>query len=130
MRHRGSRAGGGGAYAHQIQQQQSQSHQQQLQQVQQIDRTQSLARAREARQVEKSLAEIGTVFGKMSTLLVSQGETITKIEDDIESAHYDVSAGQNEITILYQLKKGNRMLIIKTFALLIFLIIFMRFYAR
>jgi t-SNARE complex subunit (syntaxin) len=82
----------------------------------------------EARQAETALGELGTLFGKMSSLIVRQGETLEKIEDDVEAAHADVMAGQDEIAKLYSIKKGNRPLIIKTFAILIFLIIFMRGY--
>jgi syntaxin 5 len=82
----------------------------------------------EARQAETALGELGTLFGKMSSLIVEQGETLEKIEDDVEAAHADVMAGQDEIAKLYSIKKGNRPLIIKTFAILIFLIIFMRGY--
>jgi hypothetical protein len=53
---------------------------------------------------------------------------IDKIEDDVEAAAVDVQKGQNVITDVYSLKKGNRPLIIKVFATLIFVIIFMRFY--
>ena len=74
------------------------------------------------------LGELGQLFGKMSNLITHQGETLEKIEDDIENAHNDVIAGQEELTKLYHIKKGNRPLIIKTFAILIFLIVFMRRY--
>lgn len=55
-------------------------------------------------------------------------EKIDKIEDDVEAAALDVQAGQDSIAKVYDLKKGNRPLIIRTFAVLIFVIIFMRFY--
>jgi hypothetical protein len=118
-------------------------------------------RVNEARQAERSLAELGTLFGKMSvraplaeyskfgystseivshflhylsmayqSLITQQSEVIDKVEDDVEAALVDVAAGQQEITTLYSIKKGNRALIIKTFALLIFFIVFMRFYAK
>ena len=64
----------------------------------------------------------------MSTLITQQGETLDSIEDDVECALVDVSAGQEELTILYSIKKGNRPLILKTYAILIFLIVFMRGY--
>jgi hypothetical protein len=91
---------------------------------------QTATRLKEARQAEQSLAALGTVFGKMSTLISQQSETLSKIEDDVEAAHFDVNAGHEEITTLYAIKKGNRMLIIKVFCLLNFLIVFMRFYVR
>jgi hypothetical protein len=87
-------------------------------------------RLNEARQAETMLGELGQMFGKMSTLISQQGETLEKIEDDVECALGDVTAGQEELTKLYGIKKGNRPLIIKTFAILNFLIIFMRAYYK
>lgn len=100
--------------------------QQQVQMRQEKRKTQS--RLEHANQAERSLAELSTLFGKMSSLIVAQGETLEKIEDDVEAAHMDVAAGQAEIQILYSLKKGNRALILKTFAVVIFVILFMRLY--
>ena len=100
----------------------------QIQMRQQKRETQQ--RLDEARQAETMLGELGQLFGKMSTLITQQGETLEKIEDDVECALVDVKAGQEELTKLYSIKKGNRPLIIKTFAILIFLIIFMRPYYK
>lgn len=99
---------------------------QQIQQRKQHRETQQ--RLNEAQQAETMLGELGQLFGKMSTLISHQGEVLDKIEDDVEAAHADVLAGQEELTNLYSLKKGNRPLIIKTFLVLNFLIIFMRAY--
>ena len=89
-----------------------------------------MQRVQEARQAERSLAELGTLFGKMSTLISQQSEIIDKVEDDVEAANLDVMAGEQEIATLYSIKKGNRALIIKVFALLIFFIIFMKIYQK
>lgn len=89
---------------------------------------QTQQRLDEARQAESTLSEVAKLYGKMSTLITQQGETLEKIEDDVEVALVDVSAGQEELTKLYSIKKGNRPLIIKTFLILNFLIIFMRGY--
>ena len=100
--------------------------QQQIQERQaQRETAQRLA---ESQQAERTLGELGTLFGKMSTLISQQGEVLEKVEDDVEAAFVDVMAGQEELTKLYSIKKGNRPLILKTFAILNFLIIFMRFY--
>merc|ERR1712008_596089 len=103
-----------------------QKDQYQIQQRQQQRQTQQ--RLDEARQAETALGELGQLFGKMSSLLVQQGETLEKIEDDVEAAHADVAAGREEIGKLYMIKKGNRPLIIKIFVILIFLIFFMKGY--
>lgn len=108
-------------------QQQQQMQEQML--IRQQER-QTQQRLQEAQHVESSLAELGTLFGKMSSLISQQAEVVDKLEDDVEAAMVDVSYGQQEITILYHLKKGNRMLIIKVFGLLIFFICFMRFYKK
>jgi hypothetical protein len=89
---------------------------------------QAQERLREARQAESSLVELGTLFGKMTHLISSQGEIVAKIEDDVEAAVLDINAGHAEIQTLYGIKKGNRGLILKTFGLLIFFIVFMRLY--
>eukprot|EP00557_Chaetoceros_sp_GSL56_P014939 CAMPEP_0176486540 /NCGR_PEP_ID=MMETSP0200_2-20121128/5619_1 /TAXON_ID=947934 /ORGANISM="Chaetoceros sp., Strain GSL56" /LENGTH=480 /DNA_ID=CAMNT_0017883241 /DNA_START=80 /DNA_END=1522 /DNA_ORIENTATION=- len=89
---------------------------------------QTQQRLESARQAERSLAELTTMFSKMSNLIQSQGETLVKIEDDVEAAMDHVEAGREEIVKLYEWTKGNRGLIIKVFALLIFFIVFMRFY--
>jgi hypothetical protein len=93
-----------------------------------VQERQARQRLEEARQAESSLAELGTLFGKMSQLVSSQGETLSKIEDDVESALLDVQSGHGEIQQLYGIKKGNRAFILKTFGLLIFFIVFMRLY--
>jgi SNARE domain len=92
------------------------------------EKRQTQNRLVQAKQAESSLVELSTLFTKMSNLIVAQGETIEKIEDDVEAAQNDVKAGQAEIQILYELKKGNRALILKTFAVIIFIILFMRLY--
>jgi hypothetical protein len=89
---------------------------------------QTQQRLDEARQAESTLSQVATLYSKMSTLITQQGETLEKIEDDVECALVDVSAGQEELTKLYSIKKGNRPLIIKIYSILIFLIIFMRGY--
>jgi hypothetical protein len=115
----------------QQQQQEEQEEEKVHQQIQQRQQQrQTHQRLDEAQQAETMLGELGQLFGKMSTLISTQGEVLEKIEDDIENAHADVTAGQEEITTLYQLKKGNRPLIIKTFCILNFLIIFMRAYKK
>jgi len=111
--------------------QDSQQHQQQLEQEQLLVRQQereTQRRLQDARQAESSLAELGTLFSKMSSLITAQSETIVNIEDDVEAASFDVRAGHAEIQTLYTIKKGNRALILKVFGLLIFFIIFMRLY--
>jgi hypothetical protein len=108
---------------------QQDSHTQFLIQQQQVERA-TQQRVQEAQQAERSLTELSSLFGKMSSLISQQSEVVDKIEDDVEAACLDVTAGHAEITTLYSIKKGNRALILKVFGLLIFFIIFMRLYAK
>jgi hypothetical protein len=117
------RRGGGGVGS-------PQHVQQQQQQQQYMQSNASQQRVEEAVLVEQTLASIGQLYGKMSSVIAEQAEQITSIEDDVEAAHTDVLHGREQIGILYEIKKGNRPLILKTYALLIFFIVVMRFYAK
>jgi hypothetical protein len=86
------------------------------------------ARAQQARLAERSIAELGVMFTKMSTLISQQGEVLERIEDDVEAAGMDIDAGHDELVKVYGMTKGNRGLILKVFGILIFLIIFMKLY--
>jgi len=86
------------------------------------------ARAQQARLAERSIAELGVMFTKMSTLISQQGEVLERIEDDVEAAGMDIDAGHNELVKVYGMTKGNRGLILKVFGILIFLIIFFKLY--
>jgi syntaxin 5 len=115
-------------YSMQQEEEEEEKVHQQIQQRKQQRETQQ--RLNEAQQAETMLGELGQLFGKMSSLISQQGEVLEKIEDDVEAAHLDIIAGQEELTNLYSLKKGNRPLIIKTFLILNFLIVFMKAYKR
>eukprot|EP01083_Nonionella_stella_P015712 43959_1 len=80
--------------------------QEQIQKRRQARQTQS--RLESARMAEKTLAELATMFGKMSNLIQSQGETLVKIEDDVEIAMGYVDDGHEEVGKLYEWTQGNR----------------------
>ncbi|KAL9186439.1 hypothetical protein ACHAXT_005677 [Thalassiosira profunda] len=85
-------------------------------------------RAQQARLAEKSIAELGTMFAKMSSLISQQGEVLERIEDDVEAAGGEIDAGHDELVKVYSMTRGNRGLILKVFGILIFLIVFMKLY--
>ena len=86
------------------------------------------SRTQQARLAEKSIAELGVMFTKMSSLISQQGEVLERIEDDVEAAGMDIDAGHDELVNVYGMTKGNRGLILKVFGILIFLIVFMKLY--
>ena len=81
-----------------------------------------------AEAAERSLDQLTKVFSNMSTLILSQGEILTRIEDDVEMTLGEVDAGSEEISKLYIMTKSNRGLIMKLFGIMTFLIIFMKIY--
>lgn len=89
---------------------------------------QTQTRLESARMAEKTLAELTSMFGKMSNLIQSQGETLEKIEDDVEIAVGYVDDGYKEVEKLYDFTKGNRGLIVKCFGILIFMVVLMKYY--
>eukprot|EP00592_Proboscia_alata_P009083 CAMPEP_0194366716 /NCGR_PEP_ID=MMETSP0174-20130528/14781_1 /TAXON_ID=216777 /ORGANISM="Proboscia alata, Strain PI-D3" /LENGTH=470 /DNA_ID=CAMNT_0039142081 /DNA_START=70 /DNA_END=1482 /DNA_ORIENTATION=- len=86
------------------------------------------SRLESAISAERTIAEIGSLFSKMTNIVSMQGEQISRIEDDVEASMGLVDAGAEEISKVYGLQKGNRGLILKTFGLLIALLFFMKLY--
>ena len=65
---------------------------------------------------------MGGLFSQMANLIVEQGETITRIEDDVELGHQQTTEAQESMQFFYEITKGNRSMIFKIFGLLIFFI--------
>ena len=65
---------------------------------------------------------MGALFSQMASLIVEQGETIVRIEDDVETGLQETTEGQKSMEYLYEITKGNRSMIIKIFGLLVFFI--------
>ena len=80
-------------------------------------------RAQEVSQMHKTLAELSTMFGRFSTIVSEQGESIKSIEDNVEAADMSIDLAHTELTKYQKLIKGNRGLILKTFFVLFFLVI-------
>ncbi|KAL3815351.1 hypothetical protein ACHAXA_002135 [Cyclostephanos tholiformis] len=121
-------SGGGDEYDDKYNKSSMESSSMQHQISQRRERRATHARAQQARLAERSIAELGVMFTKMSTLISQQGEVLERIEDDVEAAGMDIDAGHDELVKVYGMTKGNRGLILKVFGILIFLIIFMKFY--
>ena len=101
------------------------THQQQ--QIQQ-QRSHTRERLEVAKKAERSIAALTKIFGEMANIVSAQEEVVEHIEHDVENAYTETQAASSEIVKLYDMKKGNRGLILKTFGILIFMIVFMRFY--
>jgi syntaxin 5 len=65
---------------------------------------------------------MGQLFSQMSSLVLAQAETISRIEDDVEAGLEDTTEAHTDMVYVHEITKGNRGLILKIFALLIFFI--------
>lgn len=81
------------------------------------------ARAQDARSVEGTIAELGGMFTRMAALVAEQGDVIARIDADTEDAAVNVEAGAAELAKFYASVKANRGLILKLFAVLVFVIL-------
>ena len=71
---------------------------------------------------------MGKLFIQMASLVKEQSATITRIEDDVESGLQDTNEAHESMMKLYDITKGNRSMILKIFALLIFFIFLFLYY--
>lgn len=74
-------------------------------------------------QVESAVVELGTMFSRMATMVAEQGEVVNRIDDDTEISHMHVKQGQSELEKYFRNLQGDRALILKLFAVLIFFIV-------
>jgi syntaxin 5 len=65
---------------------------------------------------------MGQLFAQMATLVTEQSETIARIEDDVEAGLQETLQGQAHLQNVFDITKGNRSLILKIFALLVFFV--------
>lgn len=84
------------------------------------ERGRNTLRLRGAEKVEATLVQMGSLFTQMAGLVMEQGETLTRIEDDVEAGLEQTVAAHKEMEYFYEISKGNRGLIIKIFLLMIF----------
>ena len=59
----------------------------------------------------------------MAHLVMEQGETMARIEDDVEGGLADTKQGHQSMSQFYEISKGSRGLILKVFLLLVFFIL-------
>eukprot|EP01035_Chromulina_nebulosa_P022252 gene22252-28823_t len=75
-----------------------------------------------AKKIENSIAQMGALFTQMASLVMEQSETISRIEDDVEIGYEQTKQANDSMQKFYEISKGNRGMILKIFALLIFFI--------
>jgi hypothetical protein len=89
----------------------------------QLERTRNDSRLQNAEKVEAAIAQMGRLFSQMASLVLEQSETLARIEDDVEIGLTDTQEAHKSMERFYEITKGNRGMIIKIFALLVFFIL-------
>ncbi|EOD22258.1 syntaxin 5 [Emiliania huxleyi CCMP1516] len=80
-------------------------------------------RQEEMSQMQSTLAELGTMFQKFTSLVSEQGEMVRRIDLDTEVAATNVEQAHIQIKKFQKHISGNRSLIIKSFLVLFFFIV-------
>ncbi len=77
----------------------------------------------QASKVEAKVAQVGELFQQLASLVAQQSEQITSIEDNVDDGLETTKEAHTLMLSFYEITKGNRSLILKIFALIIFFII-------
>ena len=80
-------------------------------------------RAEEAEAIESQLTEISQMMGKLAQIVDEQRQTIIQIGDNVDDSIVHVEGAIDQLQKYLSSLSGNRWLMIKVFALLIFLAI-------
>ena len=86
------------------------------------------SRADAVSQIESSLVQLGTIFGRLAGILSSQGEMVARIDDNIEEAMENVEGGQGELERHFRHLSDNRILALKLGGMLLSFLIFFLFF--
>lgn len=82
------------------------------------------ARADAMKGIESTIAEVGTIFQQLATMVQEQGEQVERIDNEVENTLSNVEAGHSQIVKLYESVSSNRYLMMKIFGVLLAFFIF------
>jgi syntaxin 5 len=83
------------------------------------------ARSKDIHQIQKTIVELSSMFGKLANIVSSQNEMVRRIDANIEDFQLNVEAGHLELLKYFRSISSNRWLMFKLFSLLfVFLVIF------
>lgn len=74
--------------------------------------------------IESTINELGAIYQRLATMISEQGETVQRIDFNIEEMQLNIERGQGELMKYLRSVSSNRWLMIKIFAVLIVFIIF------
>ena len=68
--------------------------------------------------IERTINELGGIFGQLATMVQEQGEQISRIDADTEDVVDNVQGAQRELMKYWSRVSGNRWLVAKMFGVL------------
>jgi syntaxin 5 len=87
------------------------------------------ARSAAVQGIEKSINEIGQIFQQLTHMIAEQGETVQRIDANIEDVGFNIERGHLELIKYYKYVSSNRWLLLKMFmVLIVFMVIFNAFF--
>ena len=98
-------------------------NQQQQQHLLMNDHIDLSERANEMQFVESTIVELGTAFNQLAHMVQDQGETITRIDMNIEDTAVNVEGAHDALLRYFASVNSNRWLILKVFGVLFFFFI-------
>lgn len=70
--------------------------------------------------IEATINEVGNLFQQLATMVTEQGETIQRIDQNVEDIDMNISGAQRELLKYYAHISNNRWLFLKIFGVLLF----------
>lgn len=89
----------------------------------QTDNSYIQARGEAIDTIERTINELGSIFGQLATMVSEQSEMIQRIDANTEDVVDNVQGAQRELLKYWRRVSGNRWLIAKMFGVLMVMII-------
>lgn len=87
-------------------------------------------RAEAMTHVESNIAELGTVFSKLATMVQEHKELVQRVEDNVDDAHSNITLSMETLTQTLTNLRTNKALFLKVLSVVvIFIILFITFFA-
>ena len=74
--------------------------------------------------IQKTISELGGIFGQMAEMVAVQGDMLTRIDENVSDTAFNVEGAHTEIGMYYKSIASNRALILKVFAALLLIFTF------
>lgn len=97
--------------------------QQQLQTQQLVPSEYLEQRAQAVDSVTRTIAELGTIYQQLATMVAEQGTMLQRIDDNVEESLISVEAGHEQLQKYWSNLSSNRGLIMRVFAIMMFFIV-------